>query len=367
MFDTMTVTKTLGALCGSLLVFLLGSWAAESLYHTGGGHGEGAEQAYVIDTGKDEAPAATADKGPGFAEVYAAADPSKGEKVFNQCRACHKLEEGANATGPSLYGVVGRGEGDMPGFAYSETLAASNETWTPDRMNAFLTSPKAYAPGTKMAFAGLKKIEDRANVIAYLSTQGGTFDPAAAAPAEAAPADKAEAAPAEGPAEAPAKKAEAPAEAPAEKTEAAPAATAAAEPATAPAAPAAAPAPTPTAPAPTAPAPQAAPAGGTALAGDPKAGEKVFKICAACHKPEEGKNGVGPSLYKVVGRDIASGAGFSYSNAMQAQEGTWTPEKLDAFIAAPSTAVPGTKMPFAGIKDAGKRQDLIAYLETIGQ
>jgi cytochrome c2 len=338
MFDTMTVTKTLGALCGSLLVFLLGSWAAESLYHTGGGHGEGAEQAYVIDTGTEEA-AAVEDTGPDFAEVYASADPSKGEKVFNQCRACHKLEEGANATGPSLYGVVGRGEGDMPGFAYSEVLAASDETWTPDRLNAFLTSPKDYAPGTKMGYAGLKKIEDRANLIAYLSTQGGTFDPAAALPAEAAPTEAA-----------PAEKAETSAVSPAE--------TAAAEPATAPVAEAAPEA-----------APETAPAGAEqfALAGDAEAGAKVFRTCAACHKAEEGKNGVGPSLYKVVGRDIASGAGFSYSSAMQAQDGFWTPEKLDAFIAAPSTAVPGTKMPFAGIKDAAKRQDLIAYLATIGQ
>lgn len=341
MFDTMTVTKTLGALCGSLLVFLLGGWAAESLYHTGG-HGEG-EQAYVIDTGKEEA-VATADKGPSFAEVYASAEPAKGEKVFNQCRACHKLEEGANATGPSLYGVVGRDEGKLPGFTYSDVLAASNEVWTPDRMNAFLTSPKDYAPGTKMAFAGLKKIEDRANLIAYLSTQGGTFDPAAAAPAQKVEAAPAEAAPTAAPAET------APAAAPTEKAEA-----------PAEAAPAA------TAPAEAAAAPEAASEGGTELAGDPEAGAKVFKICAACHKAEEGKNGVGPSLYKVVGRDIASASGFAYSDAMKAQDGVWTPEKLNTFITSPKDAVPGTKMPFAGIKDDGKRKDLIAYLETIGK
>ncbi len=170
MFDTMTMTKVVGAVCGSLLVFLLGSWAAESLYHTGGGgHGEEGGQAYVIDTGVEE-PVEGAEEGPDFATVYAAADVGAGEKVFAKCKACHKLD-GTNGTGPYLNAVVDRAKAAATDFAYSEVLVGmSADAWTTDNLNAFLENPKGYAPGTKMAFVGLPKVEDRANVIAYLAT-----------------------------------------------------------------------------------------------------------------------------------------------------------------------------------------------------
>ncbi|MDF1803728.1 cytochrome c family protein [Thalassovita sp.] len=171
MFDTMTLTKIGGALCGSLLVFLLGNWAAESLYHVGGGgHGDHAAQAYVIDTGEEDAPGAEEDEGPDFAALLAEADLEKGAKVFGKCKACHKLEAGVNATGPSLYGIVNRTVGTEAGFGYSGKLVAVADTWTPEHLDAFLASPKGFAPGTKMSFAGLKKITDRANVIAYLDS-----------------------------------------------------------------------------------------------------------------------------------------------------------------------------------------------------
>lgn len=172
MFDTMTLTKVTGAVCGSLLVYMLGAWAAESLYHTGAeGHGEEVAQAYSIDTGVEEASAdAPAEEGPDFATVYAAADPAAGEKVFAKCKACHKVD-GGDATGPHLNGVVDRPKASIAGFAYSEALVAmAGDSWTPENMFNFLHSPKDYAPGTKMSFAGLPKAEDRANVIAYLAT-----------------------------------------------------------------------------------------------------------------------------------------------------------------------------------------------------
>lgn len=173
MFDTMTMTKTVGAVCGSLLVFLLGGWAAESLYHVGAeGHGEEGElaQAYTIDTGAAEESTETAEAGPDFATVFAAADPAAGEKVFSKCKSCHHVD-GSNATGPHLNGVVNRQKASVPDFAYSEALVAmAADSWTPENMEAFLTNPKGYAPGTKMSFAGLPKVEDRANVIAYLAT-----------------------------------------------------------------------------------------------------------------------------------------------------------------------------------------------------
>ena len=171
MLDTMTLTKAVGAFCGALLVFLLGNWAAEALYSTeAGGHGDHAAQAYVIDTGADESADEVVEEGPDFAELLAAADVDKGAKVFNKCKACHKLEDGANATGPHLFGVVDRAVGSADGFGYSGSLVAVAETWSADNLNGFLENPKGYAPGTKMSFSGLKKATDRANLIAYLQT-----------------------------------------------------------------------------------------------------------------------------------------------------------------------------------------------------
>lgn len=172
MFDTMTVTKVGGALCGSLLVFLLGNWAASALYATSsGGHGGEVHQAYVIDTGASEA--AAADAGPDFATLYAEADAAAGEKVFAKCKACHKVD-GSNATGPHLDGVVDRAKASVGGFGYSDAMAAhSSEQWSPENLDAFLTNPRSYLPGNKMSFAGLPKAEDRANLIKYLDGLGG--------------------------------------------------------------------------------------------------------------------------------------------------------------------------------------------------
>ena len=172
MFDTMTMTKVLGAVCGSLLVFLLGNWAAEALYHTGPEEGgEEVAQAYSIDTGAAEGETeAGAEAGPPFEEVLAAADVGAGEKVFSKCKSCHKVD-GGDGTGPHLNGVVDRPKASIAGFAYSDALLAmASDAWTPDNLNGCLTNPKVYAPGTKMGFAGLGKVEDRANVIAYLAS-----------------------------------------------------------------------------------------------------------------------------------------------------------------------------------------------------
>lgn len=176
MFDTMTITKVIGGICGSLLIFLLGSWAAEALYHTGGGHGHDGEhkQAYVIetDTGDSHGGAEEEAEVIPFADYLAAADPAGGEKIFKKCKACHKVD-GNNGTGPYLNGVVGRAAGSADGFGYSGALVAVVDTWTPEHLNDFLTNPKGYAPGNKMSFSGLKKVEDRANLVAYLQSLGG--------------------------------------------------------------------------------------------------------------------------------------------------------------------------------------------------
>lgn len=170
MFDTMTMTKIVGGLCGALLFLLLGNWVGDALYSTGSGHGDGQEAAYVIET--DEEPVETASDKPAvpFAEMVAEADPAAGEKVFSKCRACHKLEAGANGTGPTLFGVVGRPVASVDGFNYSPALQAHGGDWTPEQLDPWLENPRADIPGNKMSFAGLKNVADRAALVAYLAT-----------------------------------------------------------------------------------------------------------------------------------------------------------------------------------------------------
>lgn len=168
MFDTMTVTKAAGALFAAWLILLLGKWGAEGLYHVGG-HGE---QAYVIavDDGGDAD--AEAEPEVPFEEVYAAADAADGEGLFRACQSCHKLD-GNDGTGPHLNGVVGRDKGSVSGFGYSDALASMEGDWSPENLSSFLANPKDYAPGTKMSYSGMKDVEDRANLIAYLASTGG--------------------------------------------------------------------------------------------------------------------------------------------------------------------------------------------------
>jgi len=170
MFDTMTVTKAVAAFCAMFLVLLLGRWAAESIYHSGG-HGYG-QQAYVIDTGEGGA-AEDAAEPVDFETVFAAADAGAGERLWRQCAACHALD-GRDGTGPHLNGVVNRPKAGVAGYAYSDgALAQAGDAWTPANLSAFLESPRNYMPGTKMSYSGMARVEDRANLIAYLETTGG--------------------------------------------------------------------------------------------------------------------------------------------------------------------------------------------------
>ncbi len=174
MFDTMTMTKTLGGLFGAFLIFLLGGWASETIYHSAeGGHGDGQVQGYMIAVEDGDAPAAEAEPEVDFAVVLASADATAGEGVWRNCRSCHALEEGKNGTGPSLYGIVGRPVDAIADFNYSGALEAVADVWTPEHLNGFLEDPAGYAPGTKMSFKGISKVEDRANLIAYLDGIGG--------------------------------------------------------------------------------------------------------------------------------------------------------------------------------------------------
>jgi cytochrome c len=105
-------------------------------------------------------------------------------------------------------------------------------------------------------------------------------------------------------------------------------------------------------------------AAASAMAADPAAGERAYAVCKACHRVGEGaKNGVGPALNGIVGRQAASVEGFNYSDALKNSGLTWDEATLAEYLKNPKTKVPGTTMAFAGVKDDAKIADIIAYLK----
>jgi cytochrome c len=101
--------------------------------------------------------------------AFAEGNPAAGAKVFNKCKACHTLKEGGkHKVGPNLHNIVGRAAGVAERYRYSKAMAKSGITWDEATLIAFLEKPRKYVKGTKMSFAGLKKLADRENVIAYL-------------------------------------------------------------------------------------------------------------------------------------------------------------------------------------------------------
>jgi len=168
---------------------------------------------YVVEGVEAEAGAGGAAAEKPIEFYLASADPAKGEQVFKKCAACHNADKGgANALGPNLWGVFGKPHGHVAGFAYSDALKSKPGNWDWNSLNEWLLNPKAYAPGTKMTFAGLSKPEDRANILAFLNARSDAPLPLPAAPAEEA-APPADAAAAADNAAAPADNAAAPAEA----------------------------------------------------------------------------------------------------------------------------------------------------------
>ena len=376
----MTLTKSAGALCGALLIFLLGGWAAETIYSSGG-HGEDHAQGYVVDTGADDEPQDTAEEAPDLATLFASADAAKGERVFNQCRACHMLEDGQNGVGPHLYGVVARDVGSVEDFNYSGALSEVADVWTAAELSAFLENPSNYAPGTIMGYAGLSKPEDRVNVIAYLDETDGENNIELAAAETEAPADEAaadegaaeegtpeeaaadEGAADEGTTEEAAADEGATEEGATEETAADEGATeegtteeAAADEGA-----------TDEGMIEDATADEGASEFATMVASaDADAGQQLYRQCQACHQLENERNGVGPHLVGIVGRDIASIDGFNYSDALAGIEGAWTLDELSAWIENPSDYAPGNKMGYRGLADAQDRANLMAYLQSAG-
>ncbi len=254
---------------------------------------------------------------PPLAPLLASGDEAAGATYAkNVCAACHTFTDGGKAgIGPNLYGVVGGPMDHMQGFDYSNALKAKHGTWTFDELNEWLYKPAAFAPGTRMTFAGISD--------AQAARQCDPLLAVAVAPpgASAVTRGRGRRAPA-------------------------------------PAAAAAAPAGTEEEP----------PIDELLATADPKRGQAdtLKYACIACHTFNEGgKAGVGPNLYGVVGGPHAHMPGFAYSEALKSKQGPWTYEELNKWLTRPSAYAPGTKMLLAGVPDPKDRADLIAYLRSL--
>ena len=157
--------------------------------------------------GAEAGPAKEAEKPIAF--YLATATAEKGEAQFKKCAGCHTINKGGPAgSGPNLWGIVGNKHAHQAGFAYSDAIKSIAGPWDWDALDHWLKSPKTYAPGTKMSFAGISKPQDRANLLVYLNSQSDKPLPLPPVPAEApaaapaAPAADAAAAPAAAPADA---------------------------------------------------------------------------------------------------------------------------------------------------------------------
>jgi cytochrome c len=179
----MEFNKIFAAILIAGIIAMFGGFVSKALVHPK--HME--QNAFNIEAAADDGagggPAKVAGPEP-IQGLIAAADVAKGEKIAKACAACHSFTKGGpNGVGPNLWGVVGGPKHHMAGFAYSGALIeAGGKTWTYAEMNKFLWKPKAYAPATKMSFAGVKKAEDRAALLAWLRTQA---DSPAALPSDA--------------------------------------------------------------------------------------------------------------------------------------------------------------------------------------
>jgi cytochrome c len=167
--DSFEINKILGALLGTCLILLAVHIASGAIFTPP----VPAKPGYEIEVKAEQPsakPAAAAPEQP-FDTVLATASAERGSHVAKQCEVCHNLQKGQGPKiGPDLWGVVGRKVASMPGFDYSSALKGKGGTWTFDNLNQWLTKPSAYAPGTKMTFAGLSRENQRADLIAYLAT-----------------------------------------------------------------------------------------------------------------------------------------------------------------------------------------------------
>ena len=186
--DSFEVNKVAGGVLGTLLATMGLGLFAGWLYSPG----EPAKPGYDLPLAAAETAgtgdAKTAAPAKPLPVLLASASVEKGASLAKACGACHNFEKGAAAkVGPPLWGVVGRQVAEVPGFNYSEAIKGKGGDWTLDKINAFITSPKGYAPGTKMTYAGEGDPQRRADILDYLHTLSDSPQPLPAV-TDAAPA-----------------------------------------------------------------------------------------------------------------------------------------------------------------------------------
>lgn len=169
------LNKIAAAILVAGIIFMVSSNVANILYPSGQ---PAKNRGYLIEVNSSaEASSKQAQQAKPQEEVdikalLAAADVTNGEKQFKKCAMCHTINPGGpNRVGPNLHAIFGANKASKPGFAYSDAMKAKGGNWNEEALYEFIENPKLYVPGTKMAFAGIKKPQEIADLIAYLKTQ----------------------------------------------------------------------------------------------------------------------------------------------------------------------------------------------------
>ena len=165
------MTKIIISIALAVIVILGINKIADSIYKVKKPE-KAAYQITVASQTEESGDSASSDKPGDIMALLASANASEGEKVFKKCASCHSISKGGkNKIGPALWGVIGRQAGMLTDYKYSKSLIAYGKKWSFQEIDGFLTKPKKWVPGTKMAFAGLKNEKDRASLILYMNSQ----------------------------------------------------------------------------------------------------------------------------------------------------------------------------------------------------